>query len=1362
MDLFPISGQSLELSASFTLSLDTPQVVTTGDVFQLGIKLSDFTPTSASAQTTNIALSDRETAASAVELTATTNTDEETEEIQNTTTTTTSFYIYPVYLTADNTYEVPANRSLSCTGAVTVLPDQQLCDIELSFSELSPSSSSDGYFYLLVQRLDPLDPSSSFKDLVLSVPFVLSRPRTAPPPPLPSTAPPPLPFPVAAPASAPPFTPGRTRPSGGSGSSLQPPALLSSFRRSMTGPPSPVDGALVRQGSGSSSGFGGSPSSTAGSSSSSPPSISSSTGVREVDANLFQAVTSNTLEAVTRAVAAGANVNAVDLENASALHRAAGCGNALIVRMLLDHQASVHQCDKYFVTPLHRAAQAGHSDVLKLLLDFGASQFEVDERGRTPLLLAFEHNHPAAASALLQAAASYEDDINNNEEAADESKSVAKLVEMTDNIGQTCVHWACNHSNIESLQLLISYGANINVKDAKHRTPIGIACRQRSFPCVSTLLKAGIVVDASTNCEIVEAAATGQDIIVSALIDAGFDPNTEDAKGNTALHKAIESRSSMTVDALIRAGADTCKQNAQGQSPLHIAAVTGSVALVNALQQANAEIDSTDDVERSPLHVACLLGHSDVTKLLIDCQANFNLCDSNGASPLHLAVGAGKELCARMLMEAGAAPDVEDDRKRTTLHHAVPHPDLVEKLLDAGADINAADDEGMTPLASALMGRHEDSIRILVLRGAAINVPQSVLDDLATDAYINRIYNDACAERRRMQDVRLQKQYSKVVQKFNSKPKEGLKLLLATKSLEASTPADVARFLHNARGLNKKKIGELIGSKDEFHQELLKAFMEYMDLSKLDFDLALRLVLSRFILPGESQMIDRIMCQFAGKFHKDNPDIFPHEDVAYMLAFSLILLNTDLHSKQIKKEKKMTKEQFIRNSTGLPGFPDLPHPYLEEMYNRIAQNEIKMDQAYSGAYKQGYLEKIKGKKSKGQGRRWMVLKDKTLFWFKTDQDAFEACDPKTVKKAQKPPPTLDLNGIVLRDGPIKALQFEIVMPDGSTHIFQAADEAERAQWMVAICDVVPEAAEQSASSPPLTSRGSNISLNSQASSSSIALAATSSSSSSSSSSLLLSPDQAPGAPLELPSTINFETLNRLASMCSLGAKSNLSEIRRLYGQGAVIEAPVRGVNICLLILPAQKRQYVIFTGTKWDNAMTLKHDLASCSPGEYAKYYELFLISKTHVDNAKKFLKKDLPIQLVGHSIGGCVALLASEIFKQMKFKIESVTTFGQPAVLLPADLDVFKKVKLTRIRIDTDPIPLLFPGCRQVGFELVLLGDNQFTYAKPGQALPSSLYPVLSGEDLIDSRLSYHHIDYYCRALFQRQSESVGVSLSK
>jgi hypothetical protein len=124
-----------------------------------------------------------------------------------------------------------------------------------------------------------------------------------------------------------------------------------------------------------------------------------------------------------------------------------------------------------------------------------------------------------------------------------------------------------------------------------------------------------------------------------------------------------------------------------------------------------------------------------------------------------------------------------------------------------------------------------------------------------------------------------------------------------------STVEEVAKFLHNAQGLNKVKLGDVLGEQyvsklmdshsgfarqdlsrepnlttlpirnrsDDFHVRLLHAFITHMDFTGMEFDLALRLFLSKFRLPGEAQKIDRIMESYARHYTTQNPTVFPNE-----------------------------------------------------------------------------------------------------------------------------------------------------------------------------------------------------------------------------------------------------------------------------------------------------------------------------------------------------------------------------------------------------------------------------------------------------------------------------------------------------
>lgn len=81
----------------------------------------------------------------------------------------------------------------------------------------------------------------------------------------------------------------------------------------------------------------------------------------------------------------------------------------------------------------------------------------------------------------------------------------------------------------------------------------------------------------------------------------------------------------------------------------------------------------------------------------------------------------------------------------------------------------------------------------------------------------------------------------------------------------------------------------------------MHAYVDMLDFAKLGFVAAIRKFLSGFRLPGEAQKIDRLMEKFAARYVQCNPEnaTFASADAAYVLAYSIIMLTTDLHSAQV-------------------------------------------------------------------------------------------------------------------------------------------------------------------------------------------------------------------------------------------------------------------------------------------------------------------------------------------------------------------------------------------------------------------------------------------------------------------------------
>ncbi len=83
---------------------------------------------------------------------------------------------------------------------------------------------------------------------------------------------------------------------------------------------------------------------------------------------------------------------------------------------------------------------------------------------------------------------------------------------------------------------------------------------------------------------------------------------------------------------------------------------------------------------------------------------------------------------------------------------------------------------------------------------------------------------------------------------------------------------------------------------------------------------------------------------FAGRLFEqlDPGKPFANADAVFILSFSTIMLNTDLHNPHIAANKKMTKEEFIRNNRGINDRQDLPRDYLENIYDGIKANQIQV------------------------------------------------------------------------------------------------------------------------------------------------------------------------------------------------------------------------------------------------------------------------------------------------------------------------------------------------------------------------------------------------------------------------------------
>ncbi|XP_051121206.1 brefeldin A-inhibited guanine nucleotide-exchange protein 5 isoform X2 [Andrographis paniculata] len=187
-----------------------------------------------------------------------------------------------------------------------------------------------------------------------------------------------------------------------------------------------------------------------------------------------------------------------------------------------------------------------------------------------------------------------------------------------------------------------------------------------------------------------------------------------------------------------------------------------------------------------------------------------------------------------------------------------------------------------------------------------------------------------------------------VVSEFNRKPEKGIKQLISSGLVE-KTPTAVALFLRNTPTLDKAMLGDYLGQHEEFPLAVMHSYVDSMNFSGMKFDVSIREFLRGFRLPGEAQKIDRIMEKFAERYCADNPGLFKNADTAYVLAYAVIMLNTDAHNPMVWP--KMSKSDFVRMNVMNDAEESAPQELLEEIYESIVKEEIKMKDDPAGILK---------------------------------------------------------------------------------------------------------------------------------------------------------------------------------------------------------------------------------------------------------------------------------------------------------------------------------------------------------------------------------------------------------------------------
>ena len=169
---------------------------------------------------------------------------------------------------------------------------------------------------------------------------------------------------------------------------------------------------------------------------------------------------------------------------------------------------------------------------------------------------------------------------------------------------------------------------------------------------------------------------------------------------------------------------------------------------------------------------------------------------------------------------------------------------------------------------------------------------------------------------------------NKAATKFNFKWKNGIKYLTQAKLIpdpEQDYKAHVkgiVNFLKTEPSLDKTTIGEFLGVDAELNKACLAEFINQYDLRDMPFVQSLRTVLLGFRLPGEGQIVDRVMECFGEKFVADNPHGSEQiqgemsAECVFLLSYATMMMQTSLHNPNAAKSR-MTVEDFAKMIKGI-------------------------------------------------------------------------------------------------------------------------------------------------------------------------------------------------------------------------------------------------------------------------------------------------------------------------------------------------------------------------------------------------------------------------------------------------------------
>jgi ankyrin len=472
----------------------------------------------------------------------------------------------------------------------------------------------------------------------------------------------------------------------------------------------------------------------------------SQTGVfAAADARLINAIRAKDATAVRALLKQRVDVNAPQGDGSTALHWAAHVNDLTIADLLIKAGARGAVANENGFTPLHLACTNRNGAMVERLLAARADANAASINGETVLMTCSRAGDARAVKALLAKGAR----VNDKEKSHD----------------QTALMWAAAQRHADVTALLLKSGADLNARSRTYpQTVVGEQTQRFGREELNyTVLRGG-------STPLLFAARSGDAGSARLLIEAGANVNDAIPEGMSALVLATHSGHTDVATLLLEKGANPDSADA-GYTALHAAVLRSDLTVVKALlaRGANPDLrttkgtplrrDTTDYnlpatlVGSTAYMLAARFLEPDIMRALAAGGADTKLTGRDGSTPLMLAAGAGaggnssrrgiavidggkvepeSEVLAAVTaaLELGADVNGTNQAGDTALHVAAGRGlnTIVQLLADRGAQLNAKNKRGLTPLASLMPGNAGPR-----RRGAAITAA-AIADDDDNDA----------------------------------------------------------------------------------------------------------------------------------------------------------------------------------------------------------------------------------------------------------------------------------------------------------------------------------------------------------------------------------------------------------------------------------------------------------------------------------------------------------------------------------------------------------------------------------------------------------------------------------------------------